>query len=304
MTFRLDPRPRGISPPNHAFSLDYFTSDVCSCAYERRKACGLLRMTVGLRPARDLPPLPPPVTTTASLTASSVAATPTASLTASSVAATPTASLTASPAAATPTFVTSAGKHVAHSPPTLLADSSFQVFRQWRRPWEDYSTMLDSQRLPRHKQLQLMMAVVTGQVLDTLQSHFKSQRNEALRRRELLCCKQADGESFSDFFVRLKNLAEEVDLCTGNAMTCAEIQLKMVLLMGVRDEELIQRLISLDTGASLQDVVTCCRSFEATRHTASAIYSSPSQLRAMSTYKKGRRHDKTPHSPQQPPSGG
>ncbi|KAG0714186.1 hypothetical protein GWK47_014602 [Chionoecetes opilio] len=86
-------------------------------------------------------------------------------------------------------------------------------------------------------------------------------------------------------------------------MTCTEIQLKIVLLMGVRDEELIQRLISLDTGASLQDVVTCCRSFEATCHTASVIYSSPSQLRVMSTYKKGRRHDKTPHSPQQPPSG-
>ncbi|KAG0715833.1 hypothetical protein GWK47_011033 [Chionoecetes opilio] len=184
--------------------------------------------------------------------------------------------------------------------------------------------MLASQRLPRHKQLiQLRMAVsldvqrilehtlgiapntslTVTEVLDTLQSHFRSQRNEALRRRKLLCCKQADGESFSDFFVRLKNLAEEVDLCTGNAMPCAEIQLKMVLLMGVRDEELIQRLISLDTGASLQDVVTCCRSYEATRHTASAIYSSPSQLRVTSTFKKGRRHDKTPHSPQQPSSG-
>ncbi|KAG0724063.1 Pre-mRNA-splicing factor CWC25 [Chionoecetes opilio] len=90
-------------------------------------------------------------------------------------------------------------------------------------------------------------SLTVTEVLDTLQSHFKNQRNEALRRRELLCCKQADSESFSDFFVFLKNLAEEVDLCTGNAMTCAEIQLKMVLLMGVRDEELIQRLISLDT---------------------------------------------------------
>ncbi|KAG0717395.1 hypothetical protein GWK47_008063 [Chionoecetes opilio] len=65
-----------------------------------------------------------------------------------------------------------------------------------------------SQRLPRHKQLiQLRMAVsldvqrilehtigiapdtslTVTEVLDTLQSHFKSQRNEALRRRELLC---------------------------------------------------------------------------------------------------------------------
>ncbi|KAG0727699.1 hypothetical protein GWK47_034107 [Chionoecetes opilio] len=32
-------------------------------------------------------------------------------------------------------------------------DSSFQVFRQWCRLWEDYSTMLVSQRVPRHKQL-------------------------------------------------------------------------------------------------------------------------------------------------------
>ncbi|KAG0719861.1 hypothetical protein GWK47_049621 [Chionoecetes opilio] len=79
-------------------------------------------------------------------------------------------------------------------------------------------------------------------------------------------------------------------------MTCAEIQLKMVLFMGVRDKELIQPLISLDTGASLHDVVTCCRSFEATRNAASAIHSSPSQLRATSTYKKGRRRDKTPQA--------
>ncbi|KAG0721506.1 hypothetical protein GWK47_046307 [Chionoecetes opilio] len=204
--------------------------------------------------ARDIPSPPPPLDAGASSAVPTVA-TP----------ATTAAPLAASPVAATPTVVTSAGRHVAHSPPALLADSFFQVFRQWRRLWEDYSTMLDSQRLPRHKQLiQLRMAVsldvqrilehtlgiapdtslTVTEVLDTLQSHFKSQRNEALRRRELLCCKQADGESFPDFLVRLKNLAEEVDLCTGNAMTCAEIQLKMVLLMGVRDEELIQRLIS------------------------------------------------------------
>ncbi|KAG0718950.1 hypothetical protein GWK47_051498 [Chionoecetes opilio] len=166
--------------------------------------------------------------------------------------ATTTAPLAASPVAATPTVTTSAGKHVAHSPPTLLADSSFQVFRQWRRLWEDFSTMLDLQRLPC-----ISNSSSCGWLgLRYLQSHFKSQQNEALRRRELLCSKQAGGELFSDFFVRLKNLAEEVDLCTGNAMTCVEIQLKMVLLMGVRDEELIQCLISLDTGASLQDLVT------------------------------------------------
>ena len=84
------------------------------------------------------------------------------------------------------------------------------------------------------------------EVLERLQSHFKSQRNEALRRRELLCCKQEAGETFSEFYVRLKNLAEEVDLCSGDPVTCAETQLKMVMLIDVRKEEFLQHLISLN----------------------------------------------------------
>ena len=36
------------------------------------------------------------------------------------------------------------------------------------------------------------------EVLDALQGHIKSLRNEALRRRELLGCKQFEGEFFSN----------------------------------------------------------------------------------------------------------
>ena len=130
------------------------------------------------------------------------------------------------------------------------------------------------------------------EVLDALQGHIKSLRNETLRRRELLGCKQFEGESFSDFYVRLKHIAEELDVCPG-ASTCEETQLKMIILMGVRDEELVQKLISLDTTASLQDVVNTCRSYEATRKATSAIRAPPSQLCATSTYKKQKGHKKT-----------
>jgi len=167
--------------------------------------------------------------------------------------------------------------------------------------------MVDLQKLAREKQLiQLRMSVsldvqrilkhtlgiahdtllTVDEVLDELQKHFKNQRNEALRRRELLCCKQKEGETFSDFYERLKDLAEEVDLCSDDPVTCAEAQLKMILLMGVKDEELVQRLISLHADASLQEMVTCYRSFEATKDAASAIHSSPSQLCAVSSYKR------------------
>ncbi|KAG0714822.1 hypothetical protein GWK47_013381 [Chionoecetes opilio] len=81
--------------------------------------------------ARDIPSPPPP------LDAGAIGAVPMVATPATS-----TAPLAASSVSATPTVATSAGKHVAHSPPTLLADSSFQVFRQWRRLWEDYSAMI------------------------------------------------------------------------------------------------------------------------------------------------------------------
>ena len=161
------------------------------------------------------------------------------------------------------------------------------------------SVLLDVHRILEHTlRIEPDTSLTVNEVLDELQSHFKGQRNEALRRRELLRCSQTDGESFSDYYVRLKNLAEEVDLCSGNPVTCAEIQLKMILFMGVREEELVHRLISLDTDASLQDVVTCCRSFETTQTAAFANHSSPSQLCVLSSY-KDKCHDKTTHSPQQ-----
>ena len=176
--------------------------------------------------------------------------------------------------------------------------------------------MIDLQRLSREKQLiQLRMSVfldiqrtlehtlgispdtllTVDEILDELQSHFKSQRSEALRRCELLCCKQAAGEPFSGCYVRLKNLAEEIDLCSGDSVTYAESQLKMVLLMGVREEELVQRLISLDTE---QVTRTWSPAAAHLKLFGTAIQSSPRQLCAVSVYKKGKRHAKATYPPQ------
>ncbi|XP_068227911.1 uncharacterized protein [Palaemon carinicauda] len=112
--------------------------------------------------------------------------------------------------------------------------------------------MVDLSKLPREKQLiQLRMFFTlesqrilehtldippntdktVEEVLDELQDHVKSLRNEALHRRELLSCKQFEGESFSDFYVQLKHIAEEVDVCPGNSSVCEETQMKMIILM-------------------------------------------------------------------------
>ncbi|KAK7076445.1 hypothetical protein SK128_001792 [Halocaridina rubra] len=118
-------------------------------------------------------------------------------------------------------------------------------------------------------------------------------------RRKLLCGKQADGEPLIDFYVRLKNLGEEINLCSGDPLTCADTQLDMVLLLELKDEELIQCLISMDTWAALQDVVNCCCMYEVTCSTASAIHSSSSQLSTISSYKINKHQMKkdTSHRP-------
>lgn len=58
--------------------------------------------------------------------------------------------------------------------------------------------------------------------------------------------------------------------------------------MGVRDEELVQRLIAMPAPFTLQVVVTECRSQEATSSTASALRAPPS-THAVSSYSKEKK---------------
>jgi len=132
-----------------------------------------------------------------------------------------------------------------------------------------------------------------SKVLDALEGHVKSQTNEALRRRDLFSCKQAAGETFNYFYVRVKSLAEAVDICKRANIECKETQLKQILLMGVPDTELVQDLILKILTQSLDDVVKQCYAFEATRNTDSAITSPSTSLRATSQYKRDKKTRKT-----------
>ena len=126
------------------------------------------------------------------------------------------------------------------------------------------------------------------EILDVLQKHVKNSSNEALRRRAFTSCKQATGESFADFFVSLKGLSEEIDVCKGHDADCEISWLKHDILTGVNDEELVQKIIALDASCTLGHVMTICRSHEATRSTASVLRFPPG-ARAVSSYKKGKK---------------
>ncbi|XP_076032421.1 uncharacterized protein LOC143020148 [Oratosquilla oratoria] len=203
-------------------------------------------------------------------------------------------------------------------PPPLQADAQFQSFLSWRRGWADYAAMAGVNRMPHDIQLMQLRSCLSldvqallrnsldiphdtplsaDGVLDRLQSHLRDSRAEALRRRDLFRCRQEYGEPFDDFYGRVKDKARELDLCAVGAAACAEAQMKTIILMGVRDEDLAQRISSLPTTATLQEVVTHCRSHESARETVSGRQDNP-QVRAVSAYKSVQRQARA--SPPQP----
>ncbi|KAK3884690.1 hypothetical protein Pcinc_011010 [Petrolisthes cinctipes] len=127
------------------------------------------------------------------------------------------------------------------------------------------------------------------EVLNILDKYFKAQTNEALRRRDLFSCCQEAGERFNDFYLRVKKLAEAVDICKGGDKGCEETQLKQIILMGVSDQELVQDLITITPMQSLDTVVQRCYAHETVRHTATAITSTEKSTRAASWYKKEKK---------------
>lgn len=105
-------------------------------------------------------------------------------------------------------------KAVIQPPPPLQRDTTYQAFREWRRRFQDDSTMTDLEGTDLKKQYVQLRRSLSNEVvhilryrlrlpqddstpindvLDKLDSHFRAQTNEALRRRDLFSCKQDRG---------------------------------------------------------------------------------------------------------------
>ena len=202
-------------------------------------------------------------------------------------------------------------------PPTaLLQDVTLRQFKEWKQQWEDYAVMVDLHSLPQPKQLVQLRASLSvemrrtlevslgvapsstltlGEVISRLHEFVRGQRNEALRRLAFSQCKQAEGEKFTDFYVRLKQVADEVDLCKGHDAACIETQMKHAILIGIRDEETKQRLLELASDATLDQVNTVCRSREAAEATTQELRPRQPAARAVSAYKKQKKQPKPQH---------
>ena len=107
--------------------------------------------------------------------------------------------------------------------------------------------------------------------LDEIAGHFRRQRNVALHRVKFEQRHQDHGETFDHFYVELRELAADADLCG----TCRNDRLTTRIMAGVASEDLRKKLLAINPFPRLEDVVARCRSEESATNTEAEITRRP-----------------------------
>eukprot|EP00094_Tigriopus_californicus_P008302 TCALIF_07998-PA protein Name:"Protein of unknown function" AED:0.45 eAED:0.45 QI:0/0/0/0.5/1/1/2/0/288 len=117
-------------------------------------------------------------------------------------------------------------------PPTLDKDVDYKKYIQWRTSWDNYAQIVCLSDQPDDHQTALFKSFCTPgllekmthamniqwsgstltSILTQIETYLKEQRNVALDRLRLVNRKQAEGETFDDFYTALCVLADEADL--------------------------------------------------------------------------------------------
>jgi hypothetical protein len=66
-------------------------------------------------------------------------------------------------------------------------------------------------------------------VLDQITAYIRSKRNIALKRVAFEECEQSAGETFDDFYIRPRSLAEAADVCA----RCLDTRMKTRVMAGI-----------------------------------------------------------------------
>ena len=193
-------------------------------------------------------------------------------------------------------------------PAKLTPDLSLREFRAWRATWTDFFELSDGQRLSPDRQLALFRTCLSSEMraalghtiptkttlneqLDEIAEHFRRQRNVALYRVQFEQRQQQAGESFDNFYVAIRELATDAELCG----TCLETRLTTRIMSGVRSEEVRKKLLALTPFPQLEAVVALCRSEESACNTEADLSSKPAlnaavRSPALCRYCGGRPH--------------
>ena len=189
----------------------------------------------------------------------------------------------------------------AHPPEKLGRDVSLRTFKSWRLAWKDYATLARLNKLSTQEQIACLRTCLTEEmratlehvigeessnpedVLDKIEEYLRSQRNVALDRVLFEERRQEEGESFDNFFVSLKELAGEAELCD----QCVEDRLTTRIISGIRDAEARRHLLAIRPFPTLQEAVDRCRSAEISRCNEADLAGRTDQMVARLSQQRG-----------------
>ena len=141
---------------------------------------------------------------------------------------------------AVPTRRTASSRHTKARPPQLMpADISLRDLKSWRRAWNDFVEIEQLNRFPVTQQRAMLRTSLTvgiendneisvSEILDQIHEYVRAKRNVTLDRVALER-KQEDGETFDQFYIDLREIANNADLC----QTCIDDRLTTRIMSGI-----------------------------------------------------------------------
>ncbi|PAA68329.1 hypothetical protein BOX15_Mlig030097g1 [Macrostomum lignano] len=202
------------------------------------------------------------------------------------------------------------------SAPHFDIESQKELYPQWKLLWEAFEELsgLNSQDNEDEKKKYRLFALRqclsmetlrvvdslphlteenkndTGEIIKALELFITGQRNEIFERREFWLRNQMEGESFSDWYVAIKEMASRCNFerCCGK---CAECQIRDKIVMGLRDHSTVEKLLEEGSELTLERAKTICESMESSKKNCTAMKgetSTISAVRRVSSYKKAK----------------
>ncbi len=167
----------------------------------------------------------------------------------------------------------------AKAPPTLEKDVTFKKFIQWRKTWDNYTTVIKLEDQTPEQQVATFRSFCSPELLDkmvhamsipddtrmrlteileTVEKYLKERRNLALDRLRLVNRKQQEGEAFEDFYVALCVAAGDADLRNMDY----DAWMATLITVGISEDETRQKLLAKTPTPKLEETLTLCRNEE------------------------------------------
>ena len=101
-----------------------------------------------------------------------------------------------------------------------------------------------------------------SEILDAIHGYVRSKRNVTLDRVALEERRQEEGETFDEYYIALREIANNADLCK----VCMDDRLTTRIMSGIREPETKRKLLAHTPPPSLQTALNICRSEESTHN--------------------------------------